>query len=89
MTESVPMLKRLRLLAGALVLLAGGFAQAQNWPESMLRRAVRVGSVQVVRRTWFVTDAAPPDELAAARAGARVACVSLGGWHSHLDGLLS
>lgn len=52
-------------------------AQAQNWPESMLRRAVRVGSVQVVRRTWFVTDAAPPDELAAARAGARVACVSL------------
>lgn len=52
-------------------------AQAQNWPESVLRRAVRAGSVRVVRRTWFVTDAAPPDELAAARAGARVACVSL------------
>ena len=37
MTEPVPMLKRLRLLAGALFLLAGGLAQAQGWPTQPVK----------------------------------------------------
>lgn len=52
-------------------------AEQARWPAGELRRAVAVGGVQVVRRTWLATASAQPDPLAAARAGARVACVSL------------
>lgn len=50
---------------------------ARGWPDATLRHAARQGTIQVVRRTWIATASAPPDELAAARAGARVACVSV------------
>lgn len=48
-----------------------------RWPPHALRTAVACGSVEVVRRTWFATTSAPVDELAAAHAGARIACLSL------------
>ncbi len=52
-------------------------AQEARWTASALRSEVARGAVEVVRRTWLATKDAPEDELAAARAGARVACVSL------------
>lgn len=58
-------------------------AESARWPMRTLRAEVARGSIEVVRRTWLVTAAAPPDELLAARAGARIACVTLArsrGW---------
>lgn len=52
-------------------------AHDAQWSPRAVRAEVGRGAVEVVRRTWLVTPQAPADELAAARAGARVACVSL------------
>ncbi|GAA1928848.1 hypothetical protein GCM10009775_21060 [Microbacterium aoyamense] len=48
-----------------------------------VRSAMKSDEIEVVRRAWLVQPAASPDVVAAARAGGRVACVSLArrrGW---------
>ena len=53
------------------------------WSDRSVQAAVAGGVVNIVRRRWLATSAAPTDQLAAARAGGRVACVTLArerGW---------
>jgi very-short-patch-repair endonuclease len=48
-----------------------------------VQAAVAAGAVDIIRRRWLATSAAPTDKLAAAQAGARVACITLArerGW---------
>lgn len=58
-------------------ILAAGFGL------EALRRQMRAADTSVIRRAWVVLDSAPTDLRDAARAGGRVACVSLArrrGW---------
>lgn len=67
---------------------AGGIAHRRSvldagFPVRVLREAVAVGELRMVRRAWCVTARAPADLLAAASAGGRLTCVSLArrrGW---------
>lgn len=51
-------------------------AAAAGFSRGHVRAAVRSGQVLGIRRSWIATDAAPPDLAAAARASARLACLS-------------
>ncbi|HWI30187.1 MAG TPA: DUF559 domain-containing protein [Microbacterium sp.] len=42
-----------------------------------LRAAVHAGEARLIRRSWFASDRAPDDLVAAAEAGGRLTCVSL------------
>ncbi len=58
-------------------------ARQAGWTEPRIRSARVSKRVQMIRRTWIATSAAPGDALAAARGGARIACLSLArerGW---------
>lgn len=47
-----------------------------QWTDAAVRAAAASGSVTIVRRTWVATASVHPDLLAAARAGARITCVT-------------
>ncbi|KAA9105654.1 endonuclease domain-containing protein [Microbacterium rhizomatis] len=54
-----------------------------RWTDRAVRAAVRAGAVEPIRRTWLAVGNASADAVAAARAGGRVACVTLAqerGW---------
>lgn len=58
-------------------------ARDAQWTDAAIRRAVSTGGVAVIRRAWLATDAASIDLVAAAKAGGRIACVSIArerGW---------
>lgn len=60
-----------------------GAAAESGHSERTIRAAVRAGTVELIRRTWLANSSAPVDLRAAARAGGRVACLSLArerGW---------
>ncbi len=67
---------------------AGGIAHrsavlAAGFPVRVIRDAVAVGGLRMVRRAWCVSAGAPGDLRAAASAGGRLSCVSLArrrGW---------
>jgi len=64
------------------ILRAGGVAHREaalraGFPVGALRRAVVSGEVLRIRRRWLCVPGAPDELVAAARAGGRLACVSI------------
>lgn len=68
-------------LAGTVI--HRGDLHREGYTDVQLRRAVRAGEIEVLRRAWFASASAPREVRDAARYGGRVTCISLArrrGW---------